>query len=83
VKAEVVKWSELVISDTAKGSVVLLGHARQRLVRIETVGPNVNYAFPEEGRRHVETVSLDGKIRTSFLVHDNEYACVIREAEIT
>lgn len=81
-RAEVIPWSELVISGEAKGAVVLLGHARQRLVRIEVVGPNVNYAFPEEGRRHVETVSLDGKIRTSFLVHDNEYACVIREEGI-
>ena len=81
-KAEVIPWSQLILSNP-KGSVVLLGHAKPRLVRIEAVGPNVNYAFPEEGRRHVETVSLDGKIRTSFLVHDNEYACVIREAEIT
>ena len=81
-KAEVITWSQLVLS-MPEGAVVLLGHAKPRLVRIETVGPNVNYAFPEEGRRHIETVSLDGKVRTSFLVHDNEYACVIREEEIS
>lgn len=79
-KAEVIPWSELILSNP-EGRVVLLGHAKPRLVRIETAGPDVNYAFPGEGRRHVETVSLDGKVRTSFLVYDNEYACVIDSGE--
>lgn len=79
-KAEVIPWSELIIRG-AGNQVVLLGHPNQRLVKIEHVGPNCNYAFPDEpGRRYLETASLPGgKIRQSYLIYDNEYACVITE----